>query len=95
VHNSVSFGPPQDESVVADIAPCSDVVLFRNDEVLLAVYDYGRFQALYLTEDEFHELAMLLEKSNVPKNILAKQGNPGVGAAKKNAWFFAGRVRKD
>ena len=54
-------------------SPCAQIILYRNDEVVFAFYDYGTFQTLYLNEEEVHELRNLLEKASFPRDILLKQ----------------------
>lgn len=82
--------PLPDKSLPADISPCAQVLLYRDEKLLFACYDYGVFQTLYLREEEIVELRKLLQTSGLNQNILAEQkGENGPGKA---PWFFAGKI---
>lgn len=85
--------PLPDESLPADISPCTQVLLYRDEELLFACYDYGVFQTLYLREEEIDELRKLLTTSGLNQNILTEQkGENGPGKA---PWFFVGKIDND
>lgn len=79
-----------DTSVAADIAPCEEVVLFRNDEIMFSSYDYGIFQSLFISKEEARELRDLLENAGLLQQILAEQRI--AVASHKSPWFFAGKI---
>lgn len=84
------FGPLPDSSVQADIAPCLEIILYRDEQVLFESYDYGRFQTIHITKDEADEIRRLLEKKGLSPDILVN-----APAKNKSPWFFAGRVYED
>lgn len=83
-------GSLPDESVSADIAPCREVMFFRNKALLFSSYDYGRFSSFFVTEEEINKLRSLLEKSALPQDMLREQRGDLPG---NTAWFFAGKIK--
>jgi hypothetical protein len=85
--------PLPDESLPADISPCAQVLLYRDERLLFTCYDYGVFQTLYLQEEEIDELRKLLQASGLNQSLLAAQkGENGPGKA---SWFYAGKIDND
>lgn len=67
-------GPLPDDSVAADIAPCREILLYRNDVLGFSCYDYGVFQTLYFrNQEETQTFLEILKNANIPQNIIEKK----------------------
>lgn len=62
--------PLPDESVPTDIAPMMEIILSRRGKQLFTSYDYGRFQTIFITDQEIKQLKKLLLKHKIPMEIL-------------------------